>query len=419
MERSPADSGSLSELAWRDDLTGAWNRRYLRRLLTEQWPKLVSSHGTMTLLVLDLDGFKPINDNFGHLAGDRVLRWAAGELRRGFRDEDHLIRYGGDEFVVALSDVGVSEARSLAERARSGFGTVELDDPRSGRKVEVPISFSIGIASYPEDGTIGDEILAVADKRLYEEKRRRRPAADGARGRRLLVAFSLLALGAAVLTAWLAIRAAREAPPEPQPDLDTRVPVVEPLDASEVPPDEAELQALREEVARLHEALAEERAVDERASYEARIHELEQRLAKAAAAQAARTAPPVSEVEPSSGLRIGERRQREEIAPPTAPPPVAAVTPAAAAAAGALPTTPPVVVLPKLVRSPRPSYPRQAQRRRRQGTVELQVTVSAEGRWWRQSRSASSSDSVSRRRRARRRSRRATNRARATASRCR
>ena len=118
MERSRAEIAT-GELAWRDDLTGAWNRRYLRRLLTEEWPKLAAEGGAVTLLALDLDGFKPVNDTYGHAAGDRVLRWAAEELRRAFRESDRLIRYGGDEFVVVLSGVDGSEARDLAERARA------------------------------------------------------------------------------------------------------------------------------------------------------------------------------------------------------------------------------------------------------------------------------------------------------------
>ena len=384
MERSATDPGTTTELAWRDDLTGAWNRRYLRRLLTEQWAELVAAQGTMTLLVLDLDGFKPINDTYGHLAGDRVLRWAADELRRGFREEDRLIRYGGDEFIVALSDVGVAEARSLAERARSGFGSVRFDDPQTGRAVELPISFSIGVASFPEDGQSGDEILALADQRLYEEKRRRRrPAAGPASGRRRWVLVSVAALGAALLTAGLAIRQARQAPPVPAPDFSgAEGPATNPEGARPESPDEAALQLLRDEVSRLREALAVERVSDERALFETRIRELEARLANAASIADPRAEPPPSESEPSSGLRIGERRQREAVGLPlpdasrgTAP--ATAVAPIESAPAASPSEV--VEVPPRLLRAPRPAYPRLARERRRQGTIELRVTVSTEG----------------------------------------
>jgi len=177
VERSPSDPDSSEELAWRDDLTGAWNRRYLRRLMSEEWLELSAAHDMFSLLVLDLDGFKPVNDSFGHAAGDKVLRRAADELRRAFREGDRLIRYGGDEFVVALPGVGAEEARRLAERARAGFDSVSVDDPATGASITVPISFSIGVASFPEDGRRGEEVLAVADRRLYEEKRLRRPPA--------------------------------------------------------------------------------------------------------------------------------------------------------------------------------------------------------------------------------------------------
>ena len=125
MERSSDPRpGEPTDLALRDDLTGAWNRRYLRQLLEEDWAEVVASQGTVTLLVLDLDFFKEINDTHGHLAGDLVLQRASQQLRASFRAEDRLIRYGGDEFVVALFGVGAEEARILAERARTALQEV-------------------------------------------------------------------------------------------------------------------------------------------------------------------------------------------------------------------------------------------------------------------------------------------------------
>ena len=204
------------DLALRDDLTGAWNRRYLRRLLDDDWAELVATQGTITLLVLDLDLFKEINDAHGHLAGDAVLQRASDRLRQSFRADDRLIRYGGDEFVVVLFGAGAEEARVLAERARSAISTVEITSPESGEQLLLPLSFSMGVATFPVDGATGEEVLAVADRRLYEEKRSRRaPAAAAERGRRRLLLASGLAVVVLAFAGWVEWRRLRAAPPPP------------------------------------------------------------------------------------------------------------------------------------------------------------------------------------------------------------
>ncbi len=393
VERSPSNSGALSELAWRDDLTGAWNRRYLRRLLAEQWPELVAKHGTVTLLVLDLDGFKQVNDSFGHAAGDRVLRWAAEELKRGFREGDTLIRYGGDEFVIPLPGISSEEAHAMAERARSGFDSVSIDPSAGGEPVTVPISFSLGIASAPRDGERGEDVLGVADRRLYEEKRARRgTAAPSAapRGRLRWVVAALLALAAVAVATTLAVREVQR-PPE-LPAASVQVPEIEgpgAIDAMNeiVVRDEQELAALRAEVEQLRSALASERAGNDRAPSESRIRELEAQLARADR-EAAVTPQPVAgtDVESSTGMRVGERRTREELlaqepagenlesgqgmTSPLVPPPVIEPTSGAPAA----------VVAPRLVQAPRVSYPPLARSRRRTAVVELKLSIDATGR---------------------------------------
>ena len=174
VERSSSqESPELEDLALRDDLTGAWNRRYLRRLLDEDWAALVATQGTITLLVLDLDFFKEINDSHGHLAGDHVLQRATNQLRASFRAEDRLIRYGGDEFVVALFGVGAEEARSLAERARTALRTVDIVTAEGGETVTLPLSFSMGVASFPADG-------GSTRRNAPDGSRRRPPTAVGA-----------------------------------------------------------------------------------------------------------------------------------------------------------------------------------------------------------------------------------------------
>ncbi len=411
MERSSSqESPELEDLALRDDLTGAWNRRYLRRLLDEDWAALVATQGTITLLVLDLDFFKEINDSHGHLAGDHVLQRATNQLRASFRAEDRLIRYGGDEFVVALFGVGAEEARSLAERARTALRTVDIVTAEGGETVTLPLSFSMGVASFPADGAAGEEILALADRRLYEEKRARRlPAATADRGRRRLLLAAGLALAVLVFASWIEVRRLRKAPPMPAGTA-TAAEVLSPPEGA-APPlteivvrDEEELTRLREEVRRLQVELAEPRPVDDRGRYEARIRELEARLTEAGdvnplaagfdAAGSAGLAGAVGAAAPAghetpgaagesvAGMQIGERRTREGL-DPSAPAPLSPERLPAAGSAGNS-----VVGVggeqriepPQLLRAIRPDYPRIARARRRMATVEVKVRVDASGK---------------------------------------
>jgi diguanylate cyclase (GGDEF)-like protein len=128
----------------------------------------------MSLLMLDLDDFKLVNDTFGHLFGDRVLTWAAELIRATLRASDVPARYGGDEFAVILPDTDTSEASRAAERILEAF----RDQPFVGeQRGPVPIAASIGAATFPADGRTATELIACADRRLYQVKR------DGGHGR--------------------------------------------------------------------------------------------------------------------------------------------------------------------------------------------------------------------------------------------
>ena len=402
MERSfEPRPGEPTDLALRDDLTGAWNRRYLRQLLHEDWAELVASYGTVTLLVLDLDFFKEINDTHGHLAGDIVLQRASHQLRASFRAEDRLIRYGGDEFVVALFGAGAEEARALAERARTALQEVEVPAPKSGAPLVLPVSFSMGVASHPTDGASGEAILAIADQRLYEEKRARRSAAPASaeRGRKRILLASGLAVALLALVVWFGLRQLREAPPPPADLSSSAAPAAPPTEI--VVRDEEELSRLREEVRRLQTVLAESRAADDRKLFEGRIRELEGRLSEAGDESARATEPSAAEVpgapgtvgsagsvggvDGTGGMRIGERRTREDLVAAASALPTAEASSRSTTAPPAPETTPaagvvPVVEPPRLLRAIRPAYPRIARERRRAATVELLVRVDTEGR---------------------------------------
>ncbi len=109
------------ELAFRDPLTGLLNRRALNLLFAERWRPLLAAHGEITLLLFDLDLFKQINDAYGHLAGDQVLRRVAELMRETFRAEDLLVRFGGDEFVAVLPGAGAEAAPPLVTRLREAL----------------------------------------------------------------------------------------------------------------------------------------------------------------------------------------------------------------------------------------------------------------------------------------------------------
>jgi diguanylate cyclase (GGDEF)-like protein len=159
----------LYESSTRDALTRAFNRKYLNERLLAEIAHARRHKTQLALLMLDLDRFKAINDQHGHLAGDMVLRVVAAHLQRLIRLEDVLARYGGEEFVVLIRSTALSDAGKLAERVRT---TVErLQITTTGGAV-LTVTTSIGVASLselsPEAGAT--ELIATADARLYRAK---------------------------------------------------------------------------------------------------------------------------------------------------------------------------------------------------------------------------------------------------------
>lgn len=376
------------EPALADDLTGLLNRRYLRELFRDSWSEMVSATGRVSLLLVDLDGFKQINDRFGHLAGDAVLRAVAHRLRTSFRDEDRIVRYGGDEFVVVLVDTGPIEARALAERARRALAEAEWVDSSGGSELPHRVSFSYGIATAPDDGLSGDEVVAVADRRLYAEKMVRRAAAEQSRRRRRYLNVALAATAAILL----GLAVGRLAGPDAFRWWRPVAPEVGATGAPPVVDERSEMAALREEVERLNAALqAAGPSVDAREALLARIHELEARLA-----EAERTAPAASGSAPAAGPSAGAiptadglvAGQRVSRAPGSADGPTDApgagqplepeVVADAARAAGGEVTI--VSTPPQLIGHDRPVYPPFALQRGIEGEVELRVRVGADGR---------------------------------------
>ncbi len=169
------------DLADRDPLTGFYNHRYLRERLAEEVVRAVRTRRPLSVVMLDLDDFKLVNDSFGHLYGDRVLVHVAGLIRSVLRGSDVAARYGGDEFALILPETADEAAAVVADRILEAFRRSPF--AADGRQ-PIPIGASIGIATHPEHGRSATELIAIADVRLYDAKHdggnRARSAGDAA-----------------------------------------------------------------------------------------------------------------------------------------------------------------------------------------------------------------------------------------------
>jgi diguanylate cyclase (GGDEF)-like protein len=159
-------------LSRRDPLTSVGNYRALHEGLTAELARHWRSQRRFALILVDLDDFKSVNDQFGHLAGDQVLRDVAAVLVDSIRPGDTIARHGGDEFSVIAPEVGAGEAGTLALRLEQAVPRVIAGDTK--------LSASSGCAIYPDDGGTVDELIAAADEALKREKRARRSLTEAA-----------------------------------------------------------------------------------------------------------------------------------------------------------------------------------------------------------------------------------------------
>ena len=162
-----SDKVRLEHLASHDALTGCANRRALLEVLEREWDRAVRYNLVLTVLMVDLDHFKRVNDSHGHLAGDGVLRLVGDLLRREVRSADAVGRYGGEEFVVVLPETALHGATIFAERLRQRVAALNFGSPA----VPVTVTVSIGVASVPDERvTSFESLLALADAALYRAK---------------------------------------------------------------------------------------------------------------------------------------------------------------------------------------------------------------------------------------------------------
>jgi diguanylate cyclase (GGDEF)-like protein len=154
-----------------DALTGLPNTRYLFMQLTRELSRAERLQSEISLMVMDLDNFKEINDNYGHHVGDRALCEIARVLRTTIRPYDICVRYAGDEFIVVMSGCGSEEAEQKREELQRSIDAVFFE-ARPGKRLHIGVS--IGTAVFPHDGDSYEVLLATADSRMYQNKAERK-----------------------------------------------------------------------------------------------------------------------------------------------------------------------------------------------------------------------------------------------------
>jgi len=160
-------SAEAERLLLTDDLTKLRNARFLRETLIGEI-KRARRYGTqLSVLFIDLDNFKTVNDEHGHLVGSHALIEAAGAILGGVRNTDTVARYGGDEFVVVLPDTPLEGAEQVAERIRHH---IETQSFTGGRRLTLRITASLGIAAFPSHAQSPQQLIAAADAAMYSAK---------------------------------------------------------------------------------------------------------------------------------------------------------------------------------------------------------------------------------------------------------
>jgi diguanylate cyclase (GGDEF)-like protein len=170
-EENASELATLAEKFKRDSLvdplTGLFNRRQLESVLSEQLALARREGSAVSVIILDVDKFKNLNDTYGHACGDQVLKAISTHLRARIRDYDIACRYGGEEMVVVVPGASVSDACAMAEKLRTGIEGLSYD--LAGRKL-TGVTASFGVACYPNHRDTPEGLLQAADAALYQAK---------------------------------------------------------------------------------------------------------------------------------------------------------------------------------------------------------------------------------------------------------
>lgn len=159
--------GQLKHMAYHDALTGLPDRNAFETQLDDELNRAIRYKHALSLLILDLDHFKSINDVYGHQAGDKILRSFSMLLEQVIRNTDFAGRYGGEEFIIILPETTLSEAEELAERMRKKIEahTFTISDDK-----KIKVTSSIGIASFPDHAQTKLNLIRAADSSMYKAK---------------------------------------------------------------------------------------------------------------------------------------------------------------------------------------------------------------------------------------------------------
>ncbi|ACM20971.1 response receiver-modulated diguanylate cyclase [Geotalea daltonii FRC-32] len=158
---------NAKNLLYIDELTGLFNYRYLDVALEREVRRAERYSSNISIIFLDIDLFKRINDQYGHLVGSKALAEVGLLLKKSVRDVDTVIRYGGDEYTIILIETGIDGASVVAERIRS---TIEGHVFIQSEGLDIKLTASLGCASYPEDACTKLELLELADQAMYRSK---------------------------------------------------------------------------------------------------------------------------------------------------------------------------------------------------------------------------------------------------------
>ena len=160
------ENNRLYEISVLDGLTNIYNRRYLEQRLMEEVAYSRRYTKPLSVVLLDIDFFKRLNDTYGHQAGDHVLRKVAAILSEALREYDVVARYGGEEFAIVLPTTPKQKSATIAERLRLAI----CGEDFRFKDQDINCSISLGVACFPDDGQDADSLVASADKALYKAK---------------------------------------------------------------------------------------------------------------------------------------------------------------------------------------------------------------------------------------------------------